>query len=239
MAIEMTYKGNTDDVYYDNQTLHYRHFIGTELEANYISLANVIYTYFNEEFIDKEKYVNVINSLLKKIYSSKKVIEVSDFTNDGFPYSSEKKLNANLKRLNDTYFKLRLSAFTFIESVGVELVTRNGEVDDITKLKLRVAHNALDAFNFTDMNADVRIYRNFDSLTRFDLECQLMDVISDYLASDRIDALKLGLLSENSFKEYDGSHNEKANNSSFSRMESNIINDMLTINRKKTKSLEI
>ena len=29
MAIEMTYKGNTEDVYYDNQTLHYRHFIET------------------------------------------------------------------------------------------------------------------------------------------------------------------------------------------------------------------
>ena len=43
MAIEMTYKGNTEDVYYDNQTLHYRRFIGTELEREYINLANVLY----------------------------------------------------------------------------------------------------------------------------------------------------------------------------------------------------
>ena len=47
MAIEMTYKGNTEDVYYDNQTLHYRHFIDTELEREYINLANVLYTCFS------------------------------------------------------------------------------------------------------------------------------------------------------------------------------------------------
>ena len=90
------------------------------------------------------------------------------------------------------------------------------------------------------MNADVRIYRNFDSLTRFDLECQLMDVVSDYLTTDKIDALKLGLLSQNCYKEYNGDHGaEDPNKSGFSKGESSIINDMLEINKKKAKSLEI
>lgn len=83
MAIEMTYKGNTEDVYYDNQTLHYRHFIGTELEREYINLANVLYTYFNDSYVDRDKYVKVISSILNRIYKNKKVFEVSDFTDDG------------------------------------------------------------------------------------------------------------------------------------------------------------
>lgn len=240
MAIEMTYKGNTEDVYYDNQTLHYRQFIGTDLEREYINLANVLYTYFNDSYVDRDKYVKVISSILNRIYKNKKVFEVSDFTDDGFPYYGEKKINANLKRLNDTYFRLRLAAFTFLESVGIELVSQDKDLDEITKIKVGIAHKALDYFSFTDMNADVRIYRNFDSLTRFDLECQLMDVVSDYLTTDKIDALKLGLLSQNCYKEYNGDHGaEDPNKSGFSKGESSIINDMLEINKKKAKSLEI
>lgn len=240
MAIEMTYKGNTEDVYYDNQTLHYRHFIGTELEFEYINLANVLYTYFNDGYVDRDKYVKVISSILSRIYKNKKVFEVSDFTDDGFPYYGEKKINANLKRLNDSYFKLRLAAFTFLESVGIELVSQDRELDELTKAKVGIAHRALDSFSFNDMNADVRIYRNFDSLTRFDLECQLMDIVSDYLASDKIDTLRLGLLSENCYKEYSGDHSvEDPNKSGFSKSESSIIKDMLDISKKKTKSFEI
>ena len=58
--------------------------------------------------------------------------------------------------------------------------------------------------------------------------------------TDKIDALKLGLLSQNCYKEYNGDHGaEDPNKSGFSKGESSIIKDMLEINEKKAKSLEI
>ena len=58
------------------------------------------------------------------------------------------------------------------------------------------------------------------------------------LTTDKIDALKLGLLSQNCYKEYNGDHGaEDPNKSGFSKGESSIIKDMLEINKKKAKSL--